>query len=380
MDFATLPPEINSGRMYCGPGAESMRDAAAGWDNLATRLSEVAADYRAVTSQLAESHGPACTVMASTAIPYIGWLSAIATLAAQTAIHANAAASAYDSALAATVPPRLIEANRELQRFLAATNCLGQTSQAIADAEADYERMWAADAEAMYAYAHASVDVCMLTPFGPPPGNDGRVPTKSPWALIAAPEVVSTGHQVMSAIPEALDTLSSPLSASLLPEIMTEAGVPDGVFNMVHGIGEVAGDQRCEGLRAVVVLVGLLECLAQVVAPEQPGGVEEGDGLDDLVLMTAVHVQATPDAVEHLAREYPQQRLAVLGTARYDSAPQNSAVGGRQDAHDGWSQCSPSARLSKLLNLLKPDAIEWPPPFVRPHPYRPSLNKRPRRC
>jgi len=33
----------------------------------------------------------------------------------------------------------------------------------------------------------------------------------------------------------------SPLSASLLPEIMTEAGVPDGVFNLVHGIGEVAG-------------------------------------------------------------------------------------------------------------------------------------------
>src|ERR1700759_4916268 len=33
----------------------------------------------------------------------------------------------------------------------------------------------------------------------------------------------------------------SPLSASLLPEIITEAGVPDGVFNMVHGIGEVAG-------------------------------------------------------------------------------------------------------------------------------------------
>jgi len=33
----------------------------------------------------------------------------------------------------------------------------------------------------------------------------------------------------------------TPLSASLLPEIMTEAGVPDGVFNLVHGIGEVAG-------------------------------------------------------------------------------------------------------------------------------------------
>src|SRR5580658_7409670 len=33
----------------------------------------------------------------------------------------------------------------------------------------------------------------------------------------------------------------TPLSASLLPEIMAEAGVPDGVFNLVHGIGEVAG-------------------------------------------------------------------------------------------------------------------------------------------
>ena len=33
----------------------------------------------------------------------------------------------------------------------------------------------------------------------------------------------------------------TPLSASLLPEIMTEAGVPDGVFNIVHGIGEDAG-------------------------------------------------------------------------------------------------------------------------------------------
>lgn len=33
----------------------------------------------------------------------------------------------------------------------------------------------------------------------------------------------------------------TPLSASLLPEIMTEAGLPDGVFNLVHGIGEVTG-------------------------------------------------------------------------------------------------------------------------------------------
>jgi 5-carboxymethyl-2-hydroxymuconic-semialdehyde dehydrogenase len=33
----------------------------------------------------------------------------------------------------------------------------------------------------------------------------------------------------------------TPLSASLLPEIVTEAGLPDGAFNLVHGIGETAG-------------------------------------------------------------------------------------------------------------------------------------------
>lgn len=34
----------------------------------------------------------------------------------------------------------------------------------------------------------------------------------------------------------------TPLSVSLLPEIMDEAGLPEDVVNLVHGIGEVAGD------------------------------------------------------------------------------------------------------------------------------------------
>jgi PPE-repeat protein len=35
MHFATLPPEINSGRMYSGPGSGSMISAATAWDELA---------------------------------------------------------------------------------------------------------------------------------------------------------------------------------------------------------------------------------------------------------------------------------------------------------------------------------------------------------
>ena len=38
MDFGALPPEINSGRMYAGPGAGSMLAAAAAWDGLAAEL------------------------------------------------------------------------------------------------------------------------------------------------------------------------------------------------------------------------------------------------------------------------------------------------------------------------------------------------------
>ncbi|MGA9675162.1 MAG: PPE domain-containing protein, partial [Mycobacterium sp.] len=35
LDFAALPPEINSGRMYAGPGSGPMLTAAVAWDELA---------------------------------------------------------------------------------------------------------------------------------------------------------------------------------------------------------------------------------------------------------------------------------------------------------------------------------------------------------
>src|SRR6202044_532584 len=47
MDFATLPPEVNSARMYAGPGPGPMLAAASGWDGLAAELQSTAASYRA---------------------------------------------------------------------------------------------------------------------------------------------------------------------------------------------------------------------------------------------------------------------------------------------------------------------------------------------
>jgi PPE-repeat protein len=45
MHFAVLPPEVNSGRMYAGPGVGPMLTAASAWDELANDLHS-AADHR----------------------------------------------------------------------------------------------------------------------------------------------------------------------------------------------------------------------------------------------------------------------------------------------------------------------------------------------
>jgi hypothetical protein len=42
MDFGLLPPEVNSGLMYTGPGAGPMLAAAASWDAIAAQLESAA--------------------------------------------------------------------------------------------------------------------------------------------------------------------------------------------------------------------------------------------------------------------------------------------------------------------------------------------------
>ena len=53
MDFAALPPEINSARMYAGPGSGPMLAAAAAWDGLAAELYSAAGSYHSLVSGLA---------------------------------------------------------------------------------------------------------------------------------------------------------------------------------------------------------------------------------------------------------------------------------------------------------------------------------------
>jgi len=217
MDFGMRPPERNSGHLYSGPGSDLLMTAAAAWDTLAATLGEAAAGYAAAIGQLAQGcHGPAATATTQALAHHREWLDTLAGQARQAAHRAEAAASAYEAAFAATVPPPTIEANRARRAVLAATNFLGHTSADIADTEADYEQMWAQDAAAMYAYAAASADAATVIPFAPPPTHPGETATQASggWRVKAAPDVVAAGRQVTSAIPEGLAGLSrSPLSS-----------------------------------------------------------------------------------------------------------------------------------------------------------------------
>lgn len=170
MYFAMLPPEINSGRMYAGPGSGSMLAAAAAWDGLAADLYTAAANYGSVVSGLASGtwRGASSTSMASAAAPYVAWMNATAAQAEQTGAQAKAAATAHASAYAMTVPPPVVAANRAQLTSLVATNILGQNSPAIAATEAHYGEMWAQDATAMLGYAASSQTASQMTPFTPP--------------------------------------------------------------------------------------------------------------------------------------------------------------------------------------------------------------------
>jgi PPE-repeat protein len=168
VDFALLPPEINSALMYSGPGSGPMLAAATAWEGLAAELEITAASYGALINDLTDGpwQGLSATSMVAAAMPQTSWLSGTAGQAEQAASQAVAAASAYEAAFAQTVPPPEIAANRALLMALLATNFLGQNTAAIAATEAQYAEMWAQDAAAMYGYAGASA-AATLAPFNP---------------------------------------------------------------------------------------------------------------------------------------------------------------------------------------------------------------------
>jgi PPE-repeat protein len=213
MDFAFLPPEINSGRMYVGPGSGPMLAAAAAWDGLATELQSAATSYGSVVSELSAGPwlGAASAAMTAAVAPYTAWMRSTAIQAEQTATQAKAAAAAYEVTFAAMVPPPVIAANRAVLQALVATNLFGQNTPAIALTETLYAEMWAQDATAMYGYSGASASATSLTPFTQAPQTTtGTSPVAG--AQAAASQAASTAVQGL-----ATTAATSAVPAATLP-------------------------------------------------------------------------------------------------------------------------------------------------------------------
>ncbi|WP_292990452.1 PPE family protein [Mycobacterium sp.] len=223
MDFGFYPPEINSGRMYSGPGSGPMLAAAQAWMALADELYTAASGYQSTVSELSQDwSGPSSATMSAAAATFVEWLSATAAQAEQSATQAHAAAAGYETAFAMTVPPPVIAANRSLLAALVATNFLGQNTPAIAATEIQYAEMWAQDAAAMYGYAASSAAATSLTPFTEPrqntdPGSSAgqaaAVGQATNTAAGQAQSTVSSVQQSFSAVPNALQGLATSDSA-----------------------------------------------------------------------------------------------------------------------------------------------------------------------
>jgi PPE-repeat protein len=220
MDFGIYPPEINSGRMYTGPGSGPMLAAAQAWGGLADELYTAASAYQSVVSELTSGSwsGPSSTSMTAAAGPYVEWLSSTAARAEQTSAQAAAAAAAYEAAFASTVPPPVVAANRSLLATLVATNFFGQNTPAIAATEAQYAEMWAQDAVAMYTYAGSSASATALTPFSSPEKSTTPGGTASQAAAVTQAAGTSAGNaqSTVSGASQALSAAAAPAQSDPL--------------------------------------------------------------------------------------------------------------------------------------------------------------------
>jgi PPE-repeat protein len=346
MNFAMLPPEINSSRMYAGPGSGPMLAAAAAWDGLAAELYSAASSYRSVVSGLTAGPwlGPASASMAAAAAPYAAWMSTTAAQAEQTAAQAKTAAAAYAAAFAATVPPPVIAANRSLLMALVATNVLGQNTPAIAATETQYAEMWAQDAAAMYGYAGSSASATTLTPFTPPatttsPGGQAgqAAAVAQATGTSAATNTQTVLSQLSSAVPTALQGLASPLAP-------TSGATSSAVTGILQSLGLLSPLGYADGAASsagVGVAAGAWQSAssadtAMIAADDQMNGMD-GQVMDSLFQINGMEGR--------IMNRFDQ--LGAVRTAVSASVGEATPVGALS-VPQAWTTAAPAIRLAAV--------------------------------
>src|SRR5580693_7594498 len=268
LNFSWLPPEINSARISTGEGSASLANGA--WS------------------------GPASLSMAAAAAPYVTWLSAAAETAQAAASQARTAASAFESALAATVPLPLVTANRASFTSLVETNYLGQNTPAIAATEFDYVEMWAQDVAAMLGYhAGATSVAAAVSPFSLPPlslsGLTGLV-SSALGPLVGASPVLSV---IPSAVSE-VSSLASTLPLSSLASVAQVAFYPASLMMSPIMMAAQAGMRATPALAGASAMAANVPKMVDAVAPKGLGGLgSAAAGLGKARLVGAMSVPPT---------------------------------------------------------------------------------------
>ncbi len=277
LDYAALPPEVNSGRMYAGAGAGPLMAAASSWGSLGAELQQIAASYDSVVANLTSDEwtGPSSQTMVAAVTPLITWLQQTGAAAEHAATQATASAVAYETAFAATVPPPVIAANRALLAALVATNFLGINTPAIMATEAHYAEMWAQDAGAMYGYSASSSAASTLTPITTPmPATTG---TAGIAQAAAAP----------AAATDPLQTLITDLQNALAGLSSTGTGL-GGATGPVDALGQIIGIPSVEN-----TVNGAVNTAAWFVMNTIPTAVSLGHTLGVVGSVPAVAVTAS---------------------------------------------------------------------------------------
>jgi PPE-repeat protein len=345
-DFGALPPEINSARMYAGPGAGPLLAAAAAWNNLAAEMSTTASGSQSVISELTgeEWLGPSSAAMATAAAPYVEWMHTTAEQLQLAATQATASAAAYEAAFAMTVPPPVIAANRAQLAALVATNILGQNTPAIAATEAQYGEMWTQNAAAMYNYAGSSASAGKLDPLtSPTPATNPGGPAAQAAAVSQAAGTQAGLPGLVSNTPSAVQSLAAPAAASSsTPSLSTiENALTGGPLNdlfdnslLENTFNGITDDASWNGFNAIVtgILYGHTAATSGAGA-SAAGGL--GAGLGGGVLAGT----AAPTSAAAAAGFGGAPALASMGQA--------SSVG-ELSVPTGWSAAAPAEPGSVL--------------------------------
>ena len=355
LDFGALPPEINSGRMYVGPGSAPMLAAAAAWDELAAELQSAASSYGSTIEGLVVGRwtGPSSIAMAAAAAPYVTWINATGAQAEQAATQAKIAAGAYETAFAATVPPPVIAANRALLMALIATNFLGQNTPAIAATEAHYMEMWAQDAAAMYAYAGSSSTASQLTPFTEPPQTTNTSAAPMQTAAVSQSSTLSGSNtatqlsQLITSVPNALQSLATTTTttnttaATAASTGLSLPPVPAALTNWNTIMSTIAsGPYSLQGLSSIPG--GPFLSFGQVYAYAQNGQALQAFGAPAKPISGALAPLASEMA--------PHLSSAGLGGGPVSGAMGRAALVGSMSVPQGWTHAAPAIRtLASVL-------------------------------